>query len=124
MIYSNQYSLRAYKILQFIFVATPIIAGADKFTNLLVNWTRYLSPTISKVIDAHLFMEVVGVIEIGVGLITIFNPRVAGYILALWFLGIIINLLSIPGYLDIALRDLGLLLAALALSELAQAHHY
>src|SRR4051812_16654064 len=101
----NPGSLRAYKILKFGFTAAPLIAGIDKFTNLLVNWTMYLSPMVSNMINAHLFMQIVGVIEIAAGILTIFQPRLSGYIIAIWLWGIIINLLTIPGYYDIALRD-------------------
>lgn len=115
-------SLRAYKILRIGFIALPLMAGVDKLTNRLVDWTVYLSPLVSRVIDAHVFMKVVGCVEIAAGALTIINPRAGGYLIAVWLWGIILNLLTIPGYYDIALRDFGLSLGALALAQLAQEH--
>jgi hypothetical protein len=117
-----EHSIRAYKILQFGFVAAPILAGLDKFTHFLVNWTMYLSPLVGNMIDPNLFMQIVGVVEIGAGMLVIFQPRLGGYVIAIWLWAIIGNLLTIPGYYDIALRDFGLSLGALALAQLAQVH--
>lgn len=112
---------QAYLILQVAFVIAPIIAGLDKFFHLLVNWDQYLSPLANRILDghSHQFMLAVGVIEIVAGIGVFFWPRVFAYIVAIWLLCIIINLLVIPGFYDIALRDLGLLLAALALARLS-----
>jgi hypothetical protein len=115
-------SLRAYKILRAGFIALPIIAGIDKFTHRLVDWTMYLSPMVSQMINPNLFMNIVGVIEVSAGLLVIIQPRIAGYVIALWLWCIIINLLTIPGFFDIALRDFGLSLGALALANLADEH--
>ncbi len=116
----NENSWRAYKILQFGFIAAPVIAGVDKFTNFLVNWIIYLSPIVTSMVNGYLFMKVVGIIEIAAGVLTIFKPQISGYVIAVWLWAIIINLLTIPGYYDIALRDFGLSLGALALAKLAQ----
>jgi len=114
-------ALQAFHILQAGFVAAPLLAGADKFFHLLTNWDMYLAPTIAKAlpISGHSFMSIVGVIEILAGVLVAVKPRVGGYVVAGWLVGIIINLLLIPGYFDIALRDFGLALAALAMARLS-----
>ena len=109
----------AYRILHFAFVVAPIVAGLDKFTNLLTDWTQYLAPFLGDLIGAQTFMYVVGIIEIAAGIGVALKPRIFAYVVAAWLLGIILNLLILPGYFDIALRDLGLALGALALARLA-----
>jgi uncharacterized membrane protein YphA (DoxX/SURF4 family) len=115
------YARQAYQILRFGFIVAPILAGIDKFFHLLVNWDQYLAPVANRVLGGHghEFMLVVGVIEIVAGLGVAFKPRIFAYVVAAWLFCIICNLLAIPGYYDIALRDLGLLLAALALGRLS-----
>jgi hypothetical protein len=112
---------QAFRILQVAFAVAPIVAGLDKFFNLLVDWSTYLSPLTLRVINYHAegFMMCVGVIEIIAGIGVIFKPRIFAYIVALWLVGIIINLLLTGNYFDIALRDLGLALGALALGKLS-----
>lgn len=110
---------QAYRILQLGFVAAPILAGLDKFTNLLVNWEQYLAPFIGDIIAPALFMKVVGAIEIVAGIGVALKPRLFAYVVALWLVGIILNLLA-TGYYDVALRDFGLALGALALGRLSQ----
>jgi hypothetical protein len=114
---------QAYQILHFAFVVAPILFGLDKFFHVLVNWDQYLAPIVSQWLGGHghAFMLAVGVIEIVAGLIVAFRPRFGGYLVTLWLWGIIINLLLIPGYYDIALRDFGLSLGALALARLSEA---
>ncbi len=119
LVASNQPSYRAYKILHFGFIVLPILAGIDKFSHILVNWDMYLSPIISPM-NVNFFMKVVGVIEIIAGIIVAVKPRYGAYIVAVWLWLIIINLLSIPGFYDIALRDFGLSLGALALGCLSK----
>jgi len=116
-------SEQAFRILQFGFTVAPIIAGLDKFLHLLTNWDKYLAPVVSNTlgIQPHTFMMIVGVIEIIAGIVVAVNPRFGGYLVAAWLFGIIVNLLLVGGYLDVALRDLGLLLGALALARLAWA---
>jgi len=111
-----------YRLLQCVFVVAPILAGLDKFFHLLVDWDKYLSPIANNVLGGrgHQFMLVVGVIEIIAGIGVFLKPRFFAYVVSLWLLLIIINLLTIPGYYDIALRDLGLALGALALGRLSQ----
>jgi hypothetical protein len=113
-------SYKAYKILQAGFVAAPVLAGLDKFFDCLVQWSIYLSPLVSQMVNAQVFMKIVGVIEIAAGLIVAVKPKYGAFIVAFWLVGIILNLLSIPGYYDIALRDFGLCLGAVALGFLAQ----
>jgi hypothetical protein len=113
---------QAYRILHFGFTVAPILAGLDKFFHLLVNWDQYLPGVVASIspISAHTLMLIVGVIEIVAGIGIALKPRIFAYIVAAWLAIIIINLLLIPGYFDIALRDFGLLLAALALARLSQ----
>ncbi|HZS49192.1 MAG TPA: hypothetical protein VFC63_29255 [Blastocatellia bacterium] len=112
---------QAYQILHVAFTIAPIIAGLDKFFHFLVNWDQYLAPVVSRMLGGygHQFMLVVGVIEIIAGIGVALMPKVFSYIVAIWMWGIIINLLLIPGYFDIALRDFGLSLGALALGRLS-----
>src|SRR6266851_9824492 len=115
-------SYQAYLILYFAFVVAPIVAGTDKFFHFLVNWDQYVSPLVPKLlhIAPHTFMLGVGVVEVVAGLLVAFMPVIGAPIVGLWLCGIIVNLLSIPGYFDVALRDLGLALGAFALARLAQ----
>ena len=113
---------QAFRILQVGFIAAPILAGLDKFFHLLVNWDQYLPSVVSRVspIDGHNLMLIVGVIEIVAGIGVALKPRMFAYVIAAWLALIIANLLLIPGYFDVALRDFGLFLAALALARLSQ----
>ena len=113
---------QAYHILHFAFVAAPLIAGIDKFLHLLVNWDQYLAPWIANLspITPHALMLIVGIVEIIAALIVAFKPRVGAWIVFAWLWAIIINLLSYPGFYDIALRDFGLSLGALALARLSK----
>lgn len=112
---------QAFGILYAGFVALPILAGLDKFFHLLVNWDQYLAPLATRVlpVSGHTFMLLVGVIEIAAGLLVAVRPRIGAYVVALWLWGIIVNLILIPGYYDIALRDFGLSLGALALARIS-----
>ena len=114
-------SYQAYQILHVIFTIAPLAAGADKFLHLLVDWDKYLSPLVSNTLHVapHTFMLAVGVIEIIAGLVVAFAPAIGAWIVTAWLFGIIINLLAIPGYYDIALRDFGLALGSIALARLA-----
>lgn len=110
---------QAFLILRFGFTVAPIIAGLDKFFNFLTAWERYLAAPFDLFGNPATTMLVVGAIEIIAGIGVWFKPKIFSYIVALWLLGIIINLLSLSEYHDIALRDLGLLLGALALGRLS-----
>ena len=123
---SHNPSYQAYQFLHVAFTIAPILAGIDKFFHVLVNWDNYLAPVVNKVLGGHghTFMLVVGVIEIIAGLGVALKPKIFAYIVALWLIGIIINLLLIPAsstmpHYDIALRDVGLCLGALALGRLS-----
>src|SRR5213594_4224935 len=98
---------QAYQILHLAFVLAPVIAVADKFFHFLVNWDQYLSPSITRIlpVSGHTFMLGVGLIEIVAGLLVAFMPAIGGLIVSAWLCGIILNLLSIPGYYYVALRD-------------------
>jgi len=112
---------QAYQILHIAFTVAPVVAGIDKFFHFLVNWDQYLSPIVPRTlgISAHSFMLGVGVIEVIAGLLVAVAPRIGGWVVGLWLCGIIVNLLTIPAHLDIALRDLGLALGAFALARLS-----
>src|SRR5262249_3883461 len=113
---------QAYRVLHFAFTVAPIVAGLDKFFGLLVNWEKYLPAFVNRMVGGHghSLMYLVGAIEIIAGLGVWFKPRVFAYVVAAWLCLIIANLLMIPGYYDVALRDLGLALSALALGRLSQ----
>lgn len=111
---------QAYQLLHWGFVIAPILAGLDKFFMKLVDWTMYLwSPLGNMVGGARNCMMIIGVIEIIAGIIVGFKPKIGGWIVAFWLWGIIINLLLVQNYYDIALRDFGLSLGALALARLS-----
>ena len=112
---------QAYKILHVGFTVAPIVAGLDKFFNLLVNWEQYLPPFVNNLLGGygHEMMLLVGIIEIVAGLGVFFKPKVFAYVVSAWLLLIMVNLLMIPGYYDVALRDFGLALGALALARLS-----
>jgi hypothetical protein len=114
-------AIQAFWLLRVGFTVAPILFGADKFAHLLVNWDTYLAPRISDHLPGttHQAMYVVGIIEIVAGLAVAVRPRFGGYLVAAWLLGIIVNLLLIPGFYDVALRDFGLFVAAVALTRLA-----
>lgn len=117
-------SWQAFRALQIGFVAAPLIAGADKFFNLLTDWTAYLWPGFTDLLGLSPagFMAVVGVVEIVAGIVVAVKPKFGGYLVAAWLVGIILNLLLLGDYWDIALRDLGLAIGAFALARMATAH--
>ncbi|MGZ3458384.1 MAG: DoxX family protein [Archangium sp.] len=107
--------------LKLAFGVVPIVAGLDKFFNLLTNWEQYLSPLVSQVIPANTFMHVVGVIEIVAGLLVLSKlTRVGAYIVAAWLVGIALNLLTTGHYFDIAVRDLVMAVGAFTLGRLSE----
>jgi hypothetical protein len=112
---------RAFLMLRSVFTLAPIAFGLDKFFNVLTDWEQYLAPWINDLApgSAHQAMLAVGVVEIIAGVLVAVRPSIGAYVVAAWLLGIIVNLVSLGGYYDIALRDFGLLVGALALAQLA-----
>jgi hypothetical protein len=110
---------QAFEVLHLGFVIAPIIAGLDKFVDFLTSWDQYLAPQLASIVGRHPFMMTVGAIEIVAGLIVAVKPKIGGYVVALWLLGIIGNLLLAGRFYDVALRDLGLAIGAFALARLA-----
>jgi len=116
---------QAFLLMRIAFTVAPILFGLDKFANVLTDdWTRYLSSEFNSLLpgSAADAMHIVGVVEIAAGLVVAVVPRFGGLLVAAWLAGIILNLLLVGGYGDIALRDFGLLLGALSLSRLATAY--
>jgi hypothetical protein len=116
---------QVYLLLRAGFTLAPILFGLDKFFNWTVDWPKYLAPWINDIVpgSAQDFMYFVGVVEIVAGLVVLAAPWIGSFLVAAWLGGIVVNLLTNnpPEYYDIALRDFGLLLAALALGRLALA---
>ena len=115
---------QAFLLLRTVFTVAPIAFGIDKFAGVLVDWNQYLAPWIDDLVPgtATEAMYAVGVVEIVAGLVVAIAPRFGGWLVAAWLLGIIVNLLTLSGYYDIALRDFGLLVGAVALARLAVRH--
>src|SRR5438105_7976510 len=113
----NDPAYQSYRILRLAFTVAPIIAGIDKFINYLTVWEKYLSPQFNIFGHPHMTILLVGAIEIIAGVGVWLRPKIFSYVVALWLLGIIINLILLRDYYDVALRDLGLLLGALALAS-------
>jgi hypothetical protein len=112
---------QAFFLLRTVFTVAPIVFGLDKFANLLTDWPAYLAPWIDDLVPgtAQQAMYAVGVVEVLAGVAVAVAPRFGAWLVAAWLTGIIVNLLTIPRYYDIALRDFGLLVAAVALARLA-----
>ena len=120
-------SYQVFLLLRAGFTVAPILFGLDKFFNWMVDWPKYLAPWIDDIVpgSAQDFMYFVGAVEIAAGLLVLLAPWLGGFVVAAWLGGIVINLLTNnpPEYYDIALRDFGLFLAALALGRLAFGFH-
>ena len=117
---------QAFVLLRTVFTVAPILFGLDKFANILADWTVYLAPVATSVVPlpAQTIMYVVGVVEVIAGILVAVRPRIGSLIVAAWLLGIIINLLILGNFYDVALRDFGLLVGALALNRLATARSH
>ena len=116
---------RAFFLLRTVFTVAPIAFGLDKFVDLLADWDRYLAPWVDAIVPgtAHQAMLAAGVIEIVAGIVVAIVPRYGALLVAGWLAGIIVNLVTMGQYYDIALRDFGLLVGALALATLAWDRH-
>jgi hypothetical protein len=114
-------SYQAFQILRLGFVVAPIVAGLDKFFHVLVNWDQYLPSFVNALVGGHghELMLAAGAVEVVAGIGVAFKPKIFAYVVAAWLLLIVVNLLMIPGYFDVALRDFGLALGALALARLS-----
>jgi hypothetical protein len=112
---------QAFVLLRTVYTVAPIVFGLDKFTNLLADWPRYLAPWIDDLVPgtAQQAMYAVGVVEVLAGVAVAVAPRFGGWLVAAWLAGIIVDLLTVPGFYDVALRDFGLLVGAVALARLA-----
>src|SRR5512139_1789547 len=112
---------QAFVLLRTVFTIAPIAFGLDKFFGLLTDWEAYLAPWINDIVPgtAHQAMLAVGAVEILAGVLVAVRPAWGGYVVAAWLLGIIVNLVTMGEYYDVALRDFGLLVGALALARLA-----
>src|SRR3954454_20571975 len=115
---------QAFVLLRTVFTVAPIVFGLDKFAGVLTDWPQYLAPWIDRIVPgtAQQAMYAVGVVEVLAGVLVAVAPRIGGWVVAAWLAGIIVTLLTIPGFYDIALRDFGLFVAAVALARLAAAH--
>ena len=113
-------ALAAYRVLKATFVLAPIVMGLDKFFNLLTQWPKFLAPMIANTVPPEMFMRVVGVIEIAAGVLVVLKPRIGAWVVAAWLFAIIVDLLLIPGYYDVVVRDVGLLAGAIALAKLSR----
>ncbi|HEY3561492.1 MAG TPA: hypothetical protein VGL05_28705 [Kribbella sp.] len=112
---------QAFLVLRTVFTVAPIVFGLDKFANLLTDWPGYLAPWINDIVpgSGQDAMYAVGVIEIVAGVAVALIPRYGALLVTAWLAGIILNLLTLSGFYDVALRDFGLLVAAVALARLA-----
>ena len=122
LVATSRPAYQAYQILYVGFIVAPLLAGLDKFTHVLTDWDRYLAPVVAGMlpVSGHTFMLFVGLVEIAAAVLVAARPRIGACVVAAWLLGIVVNLLLIPGYFDIALRDFGLALGALALARLSE----
>ena len=116
----------AFVLLHVGYVVLPLWMGIDKFMNVLTDWPGYLAPWVVAILpfSAQTAMHVVGAVEILAAIMVAIKPRYAAYVVALWLAGIIVNLLTYSGFYDVALRDFGLLVGALALGRLAAVYDH
>lgn len=113
---------QTFRLLKFTFVIVPIVAGADKFTNLLTNWEQYLNPSLADLLPfpASTFMMIVGTIEIIAGIIVLKKAEIGGYIVAAWLTSIALTLLAGFSYVDVAVRDLVMAISAFSMARLSR----
>lgn len=108
-------------LLKFTYGLIPIVAGADKFTNLLTDWSHYLSPALTDIlpVSAHVFMMIVGVVEIIAGILVFVDAKKWAYLVSAWLVLIALNLLIGKGNYDVAVRDLAMAIGAYSLAKLS-----
>ncbi|MFH6936328.1 hypothetical protein [Flavobacterium sp. FlaQc-30] len=118
----NQSLTQTFNLLKYTFGIVPIVAGADKFTNLLTNWEQYINPTMANLLpfSASVFMMIVGIVEIVAGIIVLKKTGIGGYIVAAWLTVIALTLLLGFNYVDVAVRDLVMAIAALSMARLSK----
>ena len=111
-----------YNVMKLTYGLVPIVAGLDKFTNLLTNWEQYLNPAIAEMLpfSASSFMMIIGVIEIIAGIIVLLKPAIGGYIVMAWLAAIGLSLLVAANYLDIAVRDFVMAIGAYSFAQIAR----
>ncbi|HEX7754917.1 MAG TPA: hypothetical protein VF421_06230 [Niabella sp.] len=119
---AQQLLAQTFRLLKFTFGIVPVVAGADKFTNLLTNWEQYINPAIASLLpfSTAVFMMIVGVVEIAAGIIVLRKPETGGYIVAIWLTVIALTLLAGPDHLDVAVRDLVMAISAFAMARIAK----
>lgn len=119
---NNKSLTQTFNLLKYTFGIVPIVAGADKFTNLLTNWEQYINPSIAGMLpfSTSVFMMIVGIIEIVAGIIVLKKTEMGGYIVAAWLTVIALTLLLGFNYVDVAVRDLVMAIAALSMARIAK----
>ena len=120
---SNQLVRSVWMVLKITFSVVPVVAGLDKFTDLLVNWDMYLHPGIVSMFpfSAHTFMQIVGIIEIIAGILVFIKPAVGAWVVMAWLICIALTLIASGNYLDVAVRDLVMSVGAMSLARLSKA---
>ena len=114
---------QVHTLLKFTYGLIPIVAGADKFSNLLTDWAQYLHPSVAGMLpfSPHVFMMIVGVIEIVAGVLVLFNPAKGGYLVSAWLILVALSLLASGKFIDVAVRDIVMAVGAYSLAQISAA---
>jgi len=114
---------QVHTLLKFTYGLIPIVAGADKFSNLLTDWAQYLHPSVAGMLpfSPHVFMMIVGVIEIVAGVVVLFNPAKGGYLVSAWLILVALSLLASGKFIDVAVRDIVMAVGAYSLAQISAA---